>query len=794
MMFIGPYKIGKAIGRGNFAVVRLAKHGIAKIKVAIKIIDKTRIDEENLQKIEREISILKTLDHPNIVKLYEIIRSERYIYIVTEYCGGGELYEYLIERGRVTEVEARRFFSEIVSAIDYLHENGIVHRDLKAENILLDKEKNHIKIIDFGFSNYQTSDSLLNTWCGSPPYAAPELLLGNVYDGKKADVWSLGVLLYILVTAGFPFPGDSVDKLKRAVLSGQVKIPYWVSVECSDLIKKMLVLNPKKRFSVKQVLSHRWMTAPHSARSASVILTKETFSPRTTSRLGNQSPRLDAAIMHYMQQHGKWTADQINEDVLKRDFESDIYATYELLCDKVRVSTNDANANCHEEYTRRGSRGSILSGKANVEDPKPLTISAHQLAQLGLSASPDCDSDDSSNSELYDDSPTGSMRNDRSAKGQIGLAINDQTYRGEQRRHTLCANENLITPEMLAQIPFTSNLHQAIMQQQTISALTRQLQPNAAGPSHAPMPGWYPTAIHGLPAGLSAVSTTDYTRMIPVPNNERRASAGETLLNQTLTPSTIEQLQQLVQQQPNENNDNVEEEGQGYLNKFGGKRNTVHGMSSTMIGPANPVPRHAPYAKQNSGERRSSWASTTATVQQKSNLERLYKQATQAQDPAELLLLPQLQKEFQELLLFNGVASNSNQYVVFGQRPHTVIGFSTSVSGTSTPEQQVRNNGDEKVKSLVSTLSFTHVVDELKNSLNQLQIPFEESNEVVYMEHEMRRLSLPTGVEIGVAVLPPEQKSHIEFAILSSDSPTSELLCDELINRLRIIDPNSVTE
>ncbi|KAK6060295.1 kinase domain protein [Cooperia oncophora] len=231
-------------------------------KVALKIVDRTALDEENLIRLEREMQILTRVNHPHIVKLYEIMRTESSIYIVTQYCSGGELFEILIERGRTAEDEARRWFGQIASAVAYLHHKGIVHRDLKAENILLDKNSN-IKIIDFGFSNTQAPSQLLRTWCGSPPYAAPELLLGKEYDGLKADIWSLGVILYILVTGGFPFPGDNVENLKRAVLSCQMKIPYWVSVECADLIKKMLVFNPFKRCGINAVMQHRLVLVYH---------------------------------------------------------------------------------------------------------------------------------------------------------------------------------------------------------------------------------------------------------------------------------------------------------------------------------------------------------------------------------------------------------------------------------------------------------------------------------------------------------------------------------------------------
>uniref|UniRef100_A0A1I7WWY1 Serine/threonine-protein kinase kin-29 n=1 Tax=Heterorhabditis bacteriophora TaxID=37862 RepID=A0A1I7WWY1_HETBA len=426
---VGPYQVGRVIGRGNFATVRLARHEIAKTKVALKMVDKTAIDEENLLKVEREIRILKSIEHPHIIKLYEVIRTDRYIYIVTEYCSGGELYEVLIERGRTAEDEAKRWFGQVSSALAYLHQRGVVHRDLKAENVLLDKN-NNIKIIDFGFSNLQMPNQLLNTWCGSPPYAAPELLLGKEYDGLKADIWSLGVLLYILVTGGFPFPGDSVDKLKRAVLSGQVKIPYWVSVECADLIRKMLVLNPLKRYGINNVIQHRWMTNSQSTKTH--LLVKNSLLTASSLLPERKLLKLNPTILLFMQQHGKWSEEQITEDVLKKNYDSAIFATYELLCDKVGRRPTD-------DHPRRGSRGSILSGKANVE-PEPLTptISAHHLAQLNLSTSPEC------------------------VNIIASILFTNSFTKSDSRRHTLCASEQILSSDMMAQLPIGSPLHQVI--------------------------------------------------------------------------------------------------------------------------------------------------------------------------------------------------------------------------------------------------------------------------------------------------------------------------------------------
>ena len=170
---VGHYDMERTIGKGNFAVVKLATHIATKTKVAIKIIDKTQLDEDNLKKIYREIEIMKLLRHPHIIRLYQVMQSERMLYLVTEYASGGEIFDHLVAHGRMNEKDARKKFRQIVSAVAYCHSRGIVHRDLKAENLLLDANRN-IKIADFGFSNFFHPDSPLKTWCGSPPYAAPE--------------------------------------------------------------------------------------------------------------------------------------------------------------------------------------------------------------------------------------------------------------------------------------------------------------------------------------------------------------------------------------------------------------------------------------------------------------------------------------------------------------------------------------------------------------------------------------------------------------------------------------------
>ncbi|XP_077421841.1 serine/threonine-protein kinase SIK3 homolog isoform X2 [Vanacampus margaritifer] len=255
---VGHYEIERTIGKGNFAVVKLATHIITKAKVAIKIVDKTQLDDENLKKIFREVQIMKLLKHPHIIRLYQVMETERMIYMVTEYASGGEIFDHLVAHGRMAEKDARKKFKQIVAAVHFCHCRNIVHRDLKAENLLLDHNLN-IKIADFGFSNLFSRGQLLKTWCGSPPYAAPELFEGKEYDGPKVDIWSLGVVLYVLVCGALPFDGSTLQNLRARVLSGKFRIPFFMSTDCEYLIRHMLVLEPSRRLTMEQICKNKWM-------------------------------------------------------------------------------------------------------------------------------------------------------------------------------------------------------------------------------------------------------------------------------------------------------------------------------------------------------------------------------------------------------------------------------------------------------------------------------------------------------------------------------------------------------
>uniref|UniRef100_A0A8C7G6I1 non-specific serine/threonine protein kinase n=1 Tax=Oncorhynchus kisutch TaxID=8019 RepID=A0A8C7G6I1_ONCKI len=255
---VGNYRLLKTIGKGNFAKVKLARHILTGREVAIKIIDKTQLNPNSLQKVR--ILPVTDLSLFYIVKLFEVIETERTLYLVMEYASGGEVFDYLVAHGRMKEKEARAKFRQIVSAVQYCHQKHIVHRDLKAENLLLDADMN-IKIADFGFSNEFTMGNKLDTFCGSPPYAAPELFQGKKYDGPEVDVWSLGVILYTLVSGSLPFDGQNLKELRERVLRGKYRIPFYMSTDCENLLKRFLVLNPAKRGTLEQIMKDRWINA-----------------------------------------------------------------------------------------------------------------------------------------------------------------------------------------------------------------------------------------------------------------------------------------------------------------------------------------------------------------------------------------------------------------------------------------------------------------------------------------------------------------------------------------------------
>uniref|UniRef100_A0A671YFX3 Serine/threonine-protein kinase BRSK2-like n=1 Tax=Sparus aurata TaxID=8175 RepID=A0A671YFX3_SPAAU len=255
--YVGPYRLEKTLGKGQTGLVKLGVHCITGQKVAIKIVNREKLSESVLMKVEREIAILKLIEHPHVLKLHDVYENNKYLYLVLEHVSGGELFDYLVKKGRLTPKEARKFFRQIISALDFCHSHSICHRDLKPENLLLD-EKNNIRIADFGMASLQVGDSLLETSCGSPHYACPEVIRGEKYDGRRADVWSCGVILFALLVGALPFDHDNLRQLLEKVKSGVFHMPHFIPPDCQSLLKGMIEVNPEKRLTLEVIQKHAW--------------------------------------------------------------------------------------------------------------------------------------------------------------------------------------------------------------------------------------------------------------------------------------------------------------------------------------------------------------------------------------------------------------------------------------------------------------------------------------------------------------------------------------------------------
>ena len=254
---VGNYLLSNTIGKGTFSKVKLGIHLPTQKKVAIKILDKEKIkDESDLERISREIHILTVLRHPNIAQLYETITSERHIYIIMEYVEGHDLFQYIYSLQRLSELKSSQLFRQLISTLEYIHTLGIVHRDIKPENILLNKQKTILKLVDFGLSNSYKHGDLLKTACGSPCYAAPEMISGKEYDGLYSDLWSCGVVLYCMLVGKLPFDDEDIKVLYYNIKSANYFLPPFLSNISQDLIRRILTTNPKRRISLEEIKQH----------------------------------------------------------------------------------------------------------------------------------------------------------------------------------------------------------------------------------------------------------------------------------------------------------------------------------------------------------------------------------------------------------------------------------------------------------------------------------------------------------------------------------------------------------
>uniref|UniRef100_A0A8W7PSP1 non-specific serine/threonine protein kinase n=1 Tax=Anopheles coluzzii TaxID=1518534 RepID=A0A8W7PSP1_ANOCL len=263
---IGHYILGATLGTGSFGKVKIGEHQVTKHKVAVKILNRQKIKSlDVVGKIRREIQNLKLFRHPHIIKLYQVISTPTDIFMIMEYVSGGELFDYIVKNGKLQESEARRFFQQIISGVDYCHRHMIVHRDLKPENLLLDHNR-HVKIADFGLSNMMLDGEFLRTSCGSPNYAAPEVISGKLYAGPEVDIWSCGVILYALLCGTLPFDDEHVPTLFRKIKSGVFPIPEYLNKQVdSSVVDTNAIREVCEKFSVKEHEVHNALLSgdPH---------------------------------------------------------------------------------------------------------------------------------------------------------------------------------------------------------------------------------------------------------------------------------------------------------------------------------------------------------------------------------------------------------------------------------------------------------------------------------------------------------------------------------------------------
>eukprot|EP00811_Abedinium_folium_P008914 NODE_1823_length_2366_cov_3.625279.p1 GENE.NODE_1823_length_2366_cov_3.625279~~NODE_1823_length_2366_cov_3.625279.p1 ORF type:complete len:630 (+),score=187.45 NODE_1823_length_2366_cov_3.625279:222-2111(+) len=285
---IGHYVLLKTIGEGTFGKVKLAQHVLTGESVAVKVLEKERMaDVHDIERVAREIHILKLLRNPHVIQLYEIIETPRQLYLIMEYASGGELFDYIVLHGRATEQDACRFLHQILAGVEGLHETLVVHRDLKPENLLLDGRRD-IKIADFGLSNTYDDGALLQTACGSPCYAAPEMVSGQKYVPRMVDVWSCGVILFALVCGRLPFEDENHAELYRKIMSAEYELPDYISSSVTRLIAGILTADPVRRMTIEDIRDHAWYRQM----------------PEASIRVGDNAGELDEEVLEQLESYG----------------------------------------------------------------------------------------------------------------------------------------------------------------------------------------------------------------------------------------------------------------------------------------------------------------------------------------------------------------------------------------------------------------------------------------------------------------------------------------------------------
>lgn len=368
----GLYDLDKTLGRGHFAVVKLARHVFTGEKVAVKVIDKTKLDSLATGHLFQEVRCMKLVQHPNIVRLYEVIDTQTKLYLILELGDGGDMYDYIMKHDEgLSEDLAKKYFAQIVHAISYCHKLHVVHRDLKPENVVFFEKQGLVKLTDFGFSNKFQPGKKLTTSCGSLAYSAPEILLGDEYDAPAVDIWSLGVILFMLVCGTPPFQEANDSETLTMIMDCKYTVPKHVSKECKDLITRMLQRDPKRRASLEEIENHPWLQGvdPSPATKYNIPLVS----------YKNLSDEEHNSIIQRMVLGDIADRDAI-VDALETNKYNHITATYFLLAERILREKQEK-----EIQTRSASPSNI---KAQFRQSWPTKIDVPQDLEDDLTASP----------------------------------------------------------------------------------------------------------------------------------------------------------------------------------------------------------------------------------------------------------------------------------------------------------------------------------------------------------------------------------------------------------------------
>ncbi|XP_034974777.2 SNF-related serine/threonine-protein kinase [Zootoca vivipara] len=377
----GLYDLERTLGKGHFAVVKLARHVFTGERVAVKVIDKSKLDSGAAAHLLQEVRCMKLVQHPNVVRLYEVIDTHAKLYLILELGDGGDMFDHIMQHeGGLGEEKAKHYFAQIVHAISYCHRLHVVHRDLKPENVVFFQEQGVVKLTDFGFSNCFQPGTMLTTSCGSLAYSAPEILLGDEYDAPAVDVWSLGVILYMLVCGHPPFQEANDSETLTMILDCRYETPPHVSSECADLIAQMLQRDPQKRASLEQIESHPWLQGVDPSPASRSLL------PLTSHRRVSEE---EHGIIIQAMMCGNIADRETIQEALEANRYNHVTATYFLLAERILREKQEKQSpgaslaynlaqhvQSRSSFSAMGDPGQLLPTTGKSPQPLPTTKSA----------------------------------------------------------------------------------------------------------------------------------------------------------------------------------------------------------------------------------------------------------------------------------------------------------------------------------------------------------------------------------------------------------------------------------